>query len=261
MHLTSIFSYLGSTTLSVCSFIGSYTLFVWKTVTTIFKTRLKVAKLLVQMERIGVQSFPIAILTGTFAGAVLALQMYFGFRDLGTENMIGPIVALALTRELGPVLTGLMVTGRVGSAIAAEIGTMSITEQLDALRTLCVDRFQYLIVPRVLAAVCILPFLTVFAMFFGILGGYLVYVYYFSLNPVDYIEGIRDFLQLKDIVGGLVKGSVFGFILSTVGSFKGFTTQGGAKNVGIATTKSVVISSIAILIVNYFLAVLLFEHG
>ena len=250
---------IGKIALGVCNSVGVYCLFLADTFKALFSTRLKLKKVFVQMEIIGVQSIPIGILTGTFAGAVLALQMYSGFKQFGSEAMIGPVVALTMTRELGPVLTGLMVTGRCGSGIAAEIGTMRITEQLDALQTLCVNNYQYLIVPRLFAATFILPFITMLSMFAGIVGGYLVCVYIFNLNAVDYIDGVKDFLEVFDIVGGLIKASIFGFILSSVGAFKGFHTLGGAKGVGISTTQSVVIASIAILISNYFLATLLFE--
>ena len=198
-------------------------------------------------------------LTGIFAGAVLTLQTYDAFVKFGSENMIGPVVAISLTRELGPVLTGLMVTGRSGSGIAAEIGTMRITEQIDALDTLCINVFQYLMVPRVLAGMLILPFLTMFSMFFGIWGGYVVYVYWFGLNSIDFIDGIKKYLEMSDITGGLIKASVFGFILTTIGSFYGYYTRGGAKGVGISTTKCVVVASVLILVSNYFLAMMLFE--
>lgn len=254
-----IFNFVGNYVLLSCNAFGRYTLFLIQTVKTLFSTKLKVSKLFIQMERIGLQSFPISVLTGTFAGAVLALQTYSGFKQFGSENMIGPVVALTMTRELGPVLTGLMVAGRCGSGIAAELGTMKITEQIDALQTLCIDNFQFLIIPRILAATIIMPFLTMFSMLFGVVGGYMVCVHVFHLNPVDYIEGIKDFLEAFDIIGGLIKSAIFGFILSSVGSCKGFYTRGGAKGVGVSTTQSVVISSIAILIANYFLAALLFE--
>jgi len=175
--------------------------------------------------------------------------------------MIGPVVALSLTRELGPVLTGLMVAGRSGSGIAAEIGTMRITEQIDALETLGINIYQYLMVPRILAGILILPFLTTFTMFFGIWGGYVIYVYYFKLNAIDFLDGVKNYLEISDIRGGLIKSCVFGFILTSIGSFRGYQTRGGAKNVGISTTQSVVISSIIILISNYFLAMLLFEKS
>ncbi len=249
---------IGEKAIRVCDIFGEYSQFIFKTFLTMFTRRLKLDKLAVQMEMIGVDSFTISALTGIFAGAVITLQTYDGFIKFGSENMIGPVVALTLTRELGPVLTGLMVTGRSGSGITAEIGTMRITEQIDALETLNINIFQYLIVPRILAGIIILPFLTMFTMAIGIGGGYLVYVYYFGLNPLDYTEGIKNFLEISDIRGGLIKSSVFGFILTSVGSFVGNKTHGGAKGVGISTTTAVVISSILILISNYFLAMVLF---
>ncbi|MBP6892606.1 ABC transporter permease [Candidatus Babeliales bacterium] len=250
---------VGVHTLQLCNNIGQYGQFVSQTIWIMFTKRLKVHKVIVQMENIGVDSFVISVLTGVFAGAVLTLQTYNAFEKFGSENMIGPVVAISLTRELGPVLTGLMVTGRSGSGIAAEIGTMRITEQIDALETLCINVFQYLMIPRVLAGILILPFLTMFSMFFGIWGGYIIYVYWFGLNPIDFIDGIKKFLELSDITGGLIKSSVFGFILTTIGSFYGYYTRGGAKGVGISTTQCVVMASILILISNYFLALMLFE--
>lgn len=252
---------VGEKAIELCDIFGEYGKFVFKTFLTIFTRRLKIDKLVVQMEMIGVDSLIISTLTGFFAGAVITLQTYYGFTQFGSEHMIGPVVALTLTRELGPVLTGLMVTGRSGSGITAEIGTMRITEQIDALETLNINIFQYLMVPRILAGIIILPFLTMFTMAFGIWGGYLIYVYYFDLNSVDYIDGIKSFLEVSDIRGGLIKSSFFGFILTSIGSFVGNKTHGGAKGVGISTTTAVVISSILILISNYFLAMLLFEKA
>lgn len=237
---------------------GSFLIFFLDTLKTLFSTRLRVRKLFTQMTAIGVESLSIIILTGTFSGAVLALQSYIGFKRFGAEEFIGPVVALSLIRELGPVLTGLMVTGRAGSAIAAELGTMQITEQIDALKTLNINTFQYLVVPRILGATIIMPFLVLFSMIFGIIGGYLVCTAVLHLNGEQYISGIQTFVELSDITGGLVKSSVFGLILAWVGCYKGFYTSGGAKGVGLATTSSVVTSSILILISNYFLAALLF---
>ena len=259
--IIDVINAIGVQTLSVCNRFGLYGQFVFETIIVLFTKKLKLHKLIYQMENIGVDSFGISVLTGIFAGAVLTLQTYNAFVKFGSENMIGPVVAISLTRELGPVLTGLMVTGRSGSSIAAEIGTMRITEQIDALETLCINVFQYLMIPRVLAGVIILPFLTMFAMFFGIAGGYVIYVYWFGLNSFDFIDGIRKFLEMSDIVGGLIKASVFGFILTTIGSFFGYYTSGGAKGVGISTTQCVVIASSLILISNYFLAMLLFEKS
>lgn len=209
------------------------------------------------MSNIGVDSLNITVLTGSFTGMVFALQSYIGFQRVGGEQFIGPVVALGLIRELGPVLTGLMVTGRAGSAITAEIGTMRITEQIDALQTLRINAFQYLVVPRILAGTIILPFLTLFAMICGIIGGYIICVYVLLLSPEDYISGIKSYVELSDIRGGLIKASVFGLILTWVGTYKGFYTSGGARGVGISTTQSVVVSSVLILMSNYFLTKLL----
>ncbi|MBI2353243.1 ABC transporter permease [Candidatus Dependentiae bacterium] len=259
--IMKIIDSVGEKAILICNQFGEYGEFVANIIKVGFRQGFNTSKLFAQMERIGVDSLPICALIGVFSGAVMTLQTYYGFTKFGSENMIGPVVALSLTRELGPVLTGLMVTGRSGSGIAAEIGTMRITEQIDALETLCINVYRYLMVPRVLASILILPFVTMFTMFFGIWGGYVIYVYYFHLNAVEFIDGIKDFLELSDITGGLIKGSVFGFILSSIGSFCGFHTRGGAKGVGLSTIQSVVISSIVILISNYFLAMLLFEKS
>lgn len=225
---------------------------------TLINTQLRVMKVFVQMDRIGVNSLVITLITGTFAGAVLAIQSYKGFKQFGGEDFLGPVVALSMAREIAPVLTGLMVTARAGSAITAEIGTMAITEQLDALRTLSVNIFQYLIIPRVLAATIILPFLTLFAIMSGIIGGYIVSTNFLGLTHETYTSGIKEMVEMYDIIGGLIKGSIFGLMLSWVGCYKGYYTSGGARGVGVSTTKSVVLSSILIIIANYFLAVILF---
>lgn len=251
-------NYVGNTAISMLNTLGNFTLFVVAIFKTLFATKLKVNKFFVQMERIGVNSFIITIITGGFAGAVLAIQSYKGFHRFGGEEFIGPVVALSMTRELGPVLTGLMVAGRSGSSIAAEIGTMQITEQIDALRTLCINTYQYLIVPRVLAGILIMPFLSLFSMMFGILGGYLVSVNLLGLNPEEYTSGIKEFVELSDITGGMIKAAVFGFILTAIGSYKGYKTSGGARGVGLSTTQSVVVGSILIIITNYFLAIIIF---
>ena len=248
---------VGAYTLKLCALLGNFTLFLWRAIRTLFSTKLKISQYFFQSNRIGVESFPIIVLTGGFAGMVFALQSYIGFQRVGGEQFIGAVVALGLIRELGPVLTGLMVTGRAGSAMTAEIGTMRITEQIDALITLRINTFQYLIVPRMLASVIIVPCLAIFAMIFGIIGGYIVCVHVLSLSPEDYTSSIRTYVELSDIRGGLIKSCVFGLILSWVGTYKGFHTSGGARGVGKATTDSVVLASIMILIANYFLTKML----
>lgn len=253
-----IIDLIGITVINWLNIVGKFTIFIINTVQATFGLKLKFGRFFSQIERIGINSLAITLITGTFAGAVLALQSYKGFHDLGSENYLGPIVALTMTRELGPVLTGLMVAGRAGSAIAAEIGTMRITEQVDALQTLQINTFQYLIVPRVLAGVIVLPILALFSIILGILGGYAVCVYKLDLNSELFKIGIKNNLALADVYGGLIKASIFGFILTTVGSYQGYFTTGGAKGVGKATTQAVVVSSIMIIITNYFLAALLF---
>lgn len=249
---------IGAQVISVSNTFGRAALFLFRVIYTTLTTKLKLHKLFEQMSAIGVDSLSIVLLTGTFTGAVLALQSYIGFKRFGAEEFIGPVVALSLVRELGPVLTGLMVTGRAGSSIAAELGTMEITEQIDALKTLCINIYQFLMVPRILGATLILPFLTLFSMIFGIGGGYCVCVYVLNLNGEQYISGIKTFVEFSDIMGGLTKSALFGLIFSWIGCYKGYFTSGGAKGVGIATTESVVISSILILIANYFLTAFLF---
>jgi len=252
-----IVNFLGWITLHISERLGVFTLFLVRAARTLTTTKPKITKILRQMNRIGVKSFNIIVLTGFSTGMVFALQTYIGFRRVGGEQFLGAVVALGMIRELGPVLTGLMVTGRAGSAIAAEIGTMRITEQIDALRTLRINTFQYLVVPRIVASTIILPFLTIFAMIFGIIGGYIVAVHVLGLSSEDYKDSITTFVEMADIRGGLIKAAVFGFILSWVGTYKGFYTHGGARGVGIATTQSVVTSSIMILVANYFVTKML----
>jgi phospholipid/cholesterol/gamma-HCH transport system permease protein len=255
--IITIANYVGIRFLNLCDALGSSALFLATTVKTLFTTRFDARKCFAQMESIGVNSLGIVVLTGTFSGMVFALQSYIGFQRVGGEQFIGAVVALGMIRELGPVFTGLMVTGRAGSAIAAEIGTMVITEQVDALQTIGINPFRYLIVPRILASTIILPFLGIFCMICGIAGGYLVCTYALELNPEEYITNMITHVELSDIYSGLIKCAVFGFIFSWISCYKGFYTHGGARGVGIATTSSVVTSSVLILITNYFLTKLL----
>ncbi|MFC1845713.1 MlaE family ABC transporter permease [Candidatus Dependentiae bacterium] len=248
---------IGRYVIGICGALGSFTLFLGKALKTLFTTKLKVSKVFDQMQRIGVDSLSVVILTGATTGMAFALQTYFGFRRVGGEQFIGAIVALGMVRELGPVLTGLMVTGRAGSSITAEIGTMRITEQIDALKTLRINTYQYLVVPRLVGSTIILPFLTLFGMICGIAGGYVICVYVLELSPEDYISSIKTYAEMADLTGGLIKATVFGFILAWVGAYKGYRTTGGARGVGRSTTQSVVTASIMILVANYFLTKIL----
>ncbi|MFZ2800702.1 MAG: ABC transporter permease, partial [Syntrophorhabdus sp.] len=191
-------------------------------------------------------------------GMVLALQSYYGFRKFGSEGLVGATVALSMTRELGPVLTSLMVTGRAGSAMAAELGTMRVTEQIDALTVMALNPIKYLVTPRIIASFLMLPLLTVIADFVGIIGGYLVGVKLLGINEGAYIDKTITFLELNDIYNGLVKAAVFGIILSVVSCYKGFYTKGGAEGVGRSTTAAVVISSVTILVTDYILTSFMF---
>ena len=229
-----------------------------QTVSWTFRPPLQGREILKQMEEVGVRSFPVVVITAAFTGMVLALQSYTGFKRFGAETMVGTVVALSLTRELGPVLTGLMVSGRVGSAMAAELGTMRVTEQIDALHTLATNPIKYLIVPRFLAALIMLPILVIFADVIGILGGYLVSVQILGTNPTLYVRRTWNYLEFNDLYSGLLKAIFFGIIIATISCYQGFSAQGGAEGVGRATTKAVVLSSLAILISNYFITVFLF---
>ncbi len=206
-----------------------------------------------QIVRVGVDSVPVVLLTALFTGGVLALQTFKGFSRFHAEGYIGSVVAIAMVRELGPVLTALMVTGRSGSAMAAELGSMRVTEQIDALVALATDPVQYLFVPRVLAGVLVLPMLAILAGVTGMIGGYVVAVTYLGTNPVRYVEITFQYLDLDDLTSGLVKACVFGLLLTLIGCQCGFHTRGGAEGVGRSTTRAVVAGSLAILVSDFFL--------
>ena len=206
-----------------------------------------------QILEIGYYSLPVVGLTAIFTGMVLALQSYTGFARFSAESAIPNVVVVSLTRVLGPVLASLMVAGRIGAAIAAEIGTMRVTEQIDALTTLSTDPFKYLVAPRLIAGIVTLPILVFVADIIGILGGFLVGVYKLDFNDAAYLRNTIDFLQFQDVFSGLVKAAVFGFLITLMGCYHGYTSKGGAQGVGMATTNAVVSASILIFTFNYFL--------
>ena len=212
-----------------------------------------------QMLEVGVRSLPIIVVTAVFSGAVFALQTWQGFERYGTTSFVGPVVALAITREMVPVLASLMVSGRAGSAMAAEIGTMVVTEQVDALRTMAVDPVEYLVVPRVVATAFMLPVTVLIGDMLGVWGGSLVVVNLYQSSATGYWDGIWTILTLKDLNSGLIKAAVFGLLIALFGCQNGFHTTGGAQGVGRATTRAVVSGSMAILISNFFLTKLLLE--
>jgi phospholipid/cholesterol/gamma-HCH transport system permease protein len=202
---------------------------------------------------IGYYSLPVVGMTALFTGMVLALQSYTGFSRFSAEGAVATVVVLSVTRELAPVLAGLMVAGRIGASIAAEIGTMRVTEQIDALTTLSTNPFKYLIAPRLIAGTFMLPVLVLIADVIGVLGGYIVGVYKLDFGPVNYMNRTWEYLTADDVVSGLWKAAAFGFIVTLMGCYHGFNSERGAQGVGAATTNAVVSASILILIFNYVL--------
>jgi phospholipid/cholesterol/gamma-HCH transport system permease protein len=217
-----------------------------------------VVEIVRQMARVGVQSVPVVFLTTLFTGMVLALQTHHAFAKFNATSLVGSVVAISLLQELSPVLSSLMVTGRVGSSMAAEIGSMRITEQIDALKTLATEPVHYLVVPRVIASVLMMPLLVVVGDVVGMYGGYFVSVQLLGSNPVAYYESSFQYLDLNDFTAGLIKSAVFGLILSVVACSRGYYTTGGAEGVGRSTTQAVVTASLAILLSDFFLTRLLF---
>lgn len=223
------------------------------------RNRPNIKHVLYQMAHLGVDSLPIVLLTIMFTGMVMTVQTAHEFIKYGAQSSVGGMVVIAMGRELAPVLTGVVVAGRVGAAITAEIGSMKVTEQIDALRVMATNPVSYLVVPRLLACVLMAPVLVVFGNVIGALGGYLVATLYAGISSFTFLHSIKVFAEISDITGGLVKAMVFGAIVAVNGCYKGLTTGQGAEGVGKATTASVVSSIIMIFISNYFLSLLLYR--
>lgn len=256
--MKELFERIGKTVSQIIEEMGRVVIFFFHTATWLFRPPFKFTNTLKQIEVIGINSVSVVVLTGFFTGAVFSLQTYRGFHQFSAEYLVGYVVALALTRELGPVLTALMVTGRAGSLIAAEIGSMKVTEQIDAMEVMAVNPIQYLVVPRIVAGMIVLPLLTIIADCIGIIGGFVVAVKILGQSSVLYWSGIRENLKIADCMQGLEKAIVFGLILSLIGCYKGYFTEGGAEGVGKATTRAVVISSVLILIIDYLMTAAFF---
>jgi phospholipid/cholesterol/gamma-HCH transport system permease protein len=244
---------IGSFTLNNLIKIGDIAIFTANSVKHCFLPPFYPKLIIKQFLQIGYYSLPVVGLTAIFSGAVLALQSYSGFSRFNAESTIATVVVLSITRELGPVLAGLMVAGRVGASMAAEIGTMKVTEQIDALKTLSTNPFKYLIAPRVIAGVLMLPLLVLIADIIGVMGGYLVSVHSLGFSAGPYIANTYKFLEQIDVVSGLVKAGFFGFVIAIMGCYFGYNSKGGAEGVGIATTNAVVFASISILLLNYLI--------
>ncbi|NQT32985.1 MAG: ABC transporter permease [Candidatus Omnitrophica bacterium] len=240
------------------SYIGGLVVLFAKTVFWIFAPRMRKLNVLQQMDRIGVASFPIVLLISLFTGMVMALQGAYQMQKMSAEIYIASLVALSMTRELGPVLTALIVAGRCGAAITAELGTMKVTEQIDALETLSSNPVQYLVVPRFLALLVMLPLLTICADFFGIIGGYLIGVGKLHISHAMYMKMTFDPLAIKDVVTGLIKSISFAMIICIIACFEGMNSEGGAEGVGRATTSSVVRSFILIIVADCFFTALFY---
>jgi len=257
--ITRLLTYTGKSTLMLAEEVGRGFIMFWQTLSWCFRRPYNLRIIFQQMEAIGFNSLPVVIIMALFTGMVLAIQTYTGFKRFNAENFVGTVVALSVARELGPVLTGLIVSGRAGAAMAAELGTMRVTEQIDALVTLATNPIKYLVVPRFIAGFIVLPLLVIIADIISVIGGYLIAVYVLGANSVIYMRMTTEYIELNDIYGGLLKACVFGVIISTVSCYKGFYAQGGAEGVGRATTGAVVLSMMFVLIANYFMAALLFR--
>jgi phospholipid/cholesterol/gamma-HCH transport system permease protein len=254
------FALVGRFVIAFLSEIGRIADFAAQAVPACFMPPIYARLTLQQMMRIGYFSLPVVGLTAFFTGGALALQIAVG-SDFGAETLVPQIVVLGITRELGPVMAGLMVAGRVSAAIAAELGTMRVTEQIDALRTLSTNPFKYLVAPRIIAAVVTMPLLVGVGDIIGVMGGWIVGVYSLDYNSAGYLKNTADFLKTGDVTSGLWKAAVFGFIIALMGCFHGYNSKGGAQGVGAATTNAVVSAAILILAANYVMTSLFFGGG
>jgi len=256
----NILAVIGRVVLSFLAQTGRLTVFTFSALVNCVRPPIYWYLIGQQVLRIGYFSLPVVGLTAFFTGGALALQIYVGGNRFGAESVVPNIVVLGITSELGPVIAGLMVAGRVAAAIAAEIGTMRVTEQIDALTTLSTNPVRYLVVPRLVAAVVTMPILVLIADAIGVFGGYVIATRSLGFNGAIYIKNTLDFVTNGDVRSGVIKVAVFGFIIALMGCYNGFHSRGGAQGVGAATTNAVVTSSILILAANYFLTSILFSR-
>lgn len=256
--MLNFLSYLGRVGLNFISQAGGIALLFLTTLVYTFRPPFRLRLFFKQMEFVGVNSLLVVVLTALFSGMVMAFQGYHALSKFGGESLLGGLVALSLVRELGPVLTSLMVTARAGSAMAAELGSMRVTEQIDALEVMAVNPVHYLVVPRFWAAVIMVPLLTIIADLVGIAGGYLVGVMLLKVDAGIFIRKMQEMVEWVDLSSGIYKAFVFGGLLSIIGCYKGYNASGGAEGVGRATTEAVVIASVSILVGDYILTSLLF---
>jgi len=255
--MTGLATAIGGATIRFCSYVGDLVFLAAECFGSMFRGRIRWQLVLRQILEIGYRSQMVVIVTGAFTGSVFTAQAYFQFRDLGLASGVGPVVSIAMCRELGPVLVGLMVAGRVGAAMSAEIGTMKVTQQIDALRALAVHPVDYLVVPRMCAMIVSMPLLVAECIFFGILASYLLATYFLEIAAAYYMANMVHFTALSDILMGISKGFTFGILIVLISCHQGLNARDGAVGVGRGTTEAVVIGSLAILIVNFFLTMAL----
>ena len=256
--MTNVLAPVGATFLTFLAVAGRIVIFAGQSLGAIFTPPYYPRRIVRQVVDIGYFSLPVVGLTALFTGMVLALQSYTGFSRFSAEGAVATVVVLSMTRELGPVIAALMVAGRAGAAMAAEIGTMRVTDQIDALTTLSTDPVGYLVLPRLVAGLVTVPMLVLVADIIGVFGGYLVGVYRFEFNPVAYLTSTEQYLETTDVVSGLVKAAVFGLIIALMGCYHGYYSRGGAQGVGQATTYAVVSASVMILVSDYVLTAAFF---
>jgi phospholipid/cholesterol/gamma-HCH transport system permease protein len=256
--MKQILAHIGRNTLSLLTTFGQISIMLVNTVRWTFRKPFRFRLILAQMELIGSDSFLVVAMVGFFTGVVFAYQTYGGFHMFGMETMTGLVVALAMSRELGPVLSSIMVTARSSSAIAAELGTMRVTEQIDALHALAVEPIQYLVVPRVIAGMIVMPMLSLLSVLIGILGSYFASVYALGVNGNLFIDYILTYIDMYDILSGEIKAVVFGALLTLIGCTKGYNADGGALGVGMATTEAVALSCIMIIFFDVILTIIMF---
>ena len=260
VSLLRLADFAGGRILYRLSGFGRASIFVFRTLALLFKPPFHLNLLVRQLQLIGVDSLSVVLVSGVFTGMVLATQGYIQLSDLSAEGQIGRFVCVSLIKELGPMVTGFVLAGRIGASITAELGTMKVTEQIDALSVMGTDPVKYLVVPRFLACAYMLPILTVFSTFSGIAGGYVVAVYLFNMNGVFFMKQVQSYLYISSICISLIKATSFGMAIALVGCYKGFTISvaGGAEGVGKATTGSAVVSLMLILVLDVLLNHLLF---
>jgi len=255
-----LFETVGTLAIQSLHDMGGVLLLARDTILSIFRGRFHWKEVFSQMVRIGVESLPASMVAAAFIGMVFSVQIASEFVRFGAGQMVGAVMAIAVSRELAPVLTAVIISGRVGAAIAAEIGTMSVTEQIDAMYAMGSNPVKHLVVPRFFALTTMLPILTLFADFIGFIGGYLVAVYLVGINPIGYVDTAASYVDFSDITGGLIKAIFLGMIIALVGCYRGLRAHGGARGVGEATTHAVVQSLILIFVTNYFLSIILFKR-